>query len=254
MALKKIHGIILAAGRGSRMNDLTEDRPKGLVKFGNKALIDWQIDALVAAGIEQIDIVTGYKAEALEHLNCTRIFNERWQKTNMLSSLLKAEHLLTTTPCIVSYSDIFYAKEAIIYLAASDADIAITYDPNWRLLWQKRFEDPLDDAETFALHSDSTLRDIGGKTNNIEDIEGQYMGLLYFTPTGWSHVQDYLNNYLEQVVDQMSLTSLLSSLIERGQKILAVPYYGQWGEIDSENDLRVFELLLPNLSKGTFNN
>jgi choline kinase len=251
MALGKIHGIILAAGRGSRMNNLTKDCPKGLVEFGTKALIKWQIDALVAAGIDQIDIVTGYKAEALEYLNCTRIFNERWQQTNMLSSLLKAEHLLTTTPCIVSYSDIFYAKEAIICLAESDADIAITYDPNWRLIWQKRFNDPLDDAETFALHSDATLRDIGGKTNNIDDIEGQYMGLLYFTPTGWNRVQNYLNSYSEQAVDKMSMTGLLSRLIEQGQKISAIPYYGPWGEIDSESDLRVFELLLPNLSKGT---
>ena len=52
----------------------------------------------------------------------------------------------------------------------------------------------------------------------------------------------------------MSLTGLLSRLIEGGEKISAIPYYGQWGEIDSANDLRVFELLLPNLSKGTFNN
>jgi choline kinase len=252
MAVGKTRGIILAAGRGSRMGNLTEKLPKCLVEFGGKALIDWQVDALVAGGIDQINIVTGYKADALEHLNCLLIFNERWQQTNMLASLLKAEHLLTATSCIVSYSDIFYSKDAIIDLAERDAEIAITYDPNWRRLWQERFDDPLDDAETFALHSDATLRDIGAKTTDINSIEGQYMGLLYFTPSGWGRVRETLNHFSKKAIDQMSMTSLLSRLIERGEQITAIPYSGQWGEIDSENDLRVFEKLLPNLSKSTF--
>ena len=50
--------IILAAGRGSRMKNLTADRPKCLVELRGKALLDWQLEALRAAGVTEIAIVT----------------------------------------------------------------------------------------------------------------------------------------------------------------------------------------------------
>ena len=57
--------IILAAGRGSRMQNLTQKQPKCLVNLRGKALLDWQLEALRAAGISEIAIVTGYKRELL---------------------------------------------------------------------------------------------------------------------------------------------------------------------------------------------
>ena len=57
--------IILAAGRGSRMKKLTDELPKCLVELRGKTLLDWQLEALRAAGITEIAIVTGYKREML---------------------------------------------------------------------------------------------------------------------------------------------------------------------------------------------
>src|SRR5690348_3567787 len=140
--------IILAAGRGSRMNALTEDKPKCLVEFRGKPLIDWQIEALNKAGITEIGIVTGYRRELLISRQFVEFYNDRWANTNMVSSLECARKWLETEPCIVSYSDIFYDFPAVLSLIQADADLAVTYDPNWLLLWKQRFEDPLSDAET----------------------------------------------------------------------------------------------------------
>ena len=52
---------------------------------------------------------------------------------------------------IISYSDIFYSKLAIKKLYQTKSDISIIYDPNWHNLWDMRFNNPLDDAETFKL-------------------------------------------------------------------------------------------------------
>ena len=60
-----MRGIILAAGRGSRMKHLTSERPKCMVKLQGKPLIEWQLEALRAAGIDDIAIVTGYRHELL---------------------------------------------------------------------------------------------------------------------------------------------------------------------------------------------
>jgi NDP-sugar pyrophosphorylase family protein len=58
--------IILAAGRGSRMNSLTEDLPKCLLEVVGKPLLQHQINALKTAGITDLLIVTGYKRESLQ--------------------------------------------------------------------------------------------------------------------------------------------------------------------------------------------
>ena len=57
--------IILAAGRGSRMKKLTNDKPKCLVKLHGKPLLEWQLESMRKSGISEIAIVTGYKHEML---------------------------------------------------------------------------------------------------------------------------------------------------------------------------------------------
>ena len=141
--------IILAAGRGSRMKDLTEERPKCLVELRGKVLLDWQLEALRAAGIEEIAIVTGYKSELLTNRGLVEFHNARWAETNMVSSLASAQAWLEAEPCIVSYSDIFFNPGAVQSLITCTASLGVTYDPNWLGLWIQRFGDPLLDAETF---------------------------------------------------------------------------------------------------------
>ena len=170
--------IILAAGRGSRMKNLTDDRPKCLVELQGKALLDWQLTALREAGIEQAAIVTGYRRELFADRGLTEFHNPRWAETNMVSSLACAEKWLQAETCIVSYSDIFYGAQAVKLLMENQAALAVTYDPNWLGLWKQRFGDPLVDAETFRLNLDKTLAEIGRKPKSIEEVQGQYMGLL----------------------------------------------------------------------------
>ena len=103
-----MRAIILAAGRGSRMKSLTDERPKCLVELRGKPLLEWQLWALRDAGINEIAIVTGYKRELLAERGLVEFFNPRWAETNMVSSLACAEAWLVADTCIVSYADIFY--------------------------------------------------------------------------------------------------------------------------------------------------
>lgn len=103
-----MRAIILAAGRGSRMKKLTEKTPKCLLEVQGKALLDWQIEAIRKAGIEEIAIVTGYKRELLVNRGLVEFHNERWSETNMVESLFIADSWRKDGPCIVSYSDLIY--------------------------------------------------------------------------------------------------------------------------------------------------
>lgn len=234
--------IILAAGRGSRMKNLTDERPKCLVELRGRPLLDWQIRALQGAGIADIAIVTGYRRELLADRGFVEFHNPRWSETNMVSSLACAAAWLESGPCIVSYSDIFYDASAVTALMKCTAPLAVTYDPHWRELWESRFGDPLLDAETFRMNADGTLAEIGNKPRTIEEVEGQYMGLLRFMPDGWGEVLHIRAGLTQDERDKMHMTGTLQKIIEAGRlPISAVPYTGEWGEVDSTEDLILFD-------------
>lgn len=234
--------IILAAGRGSRMKNLTDERPKCLVELRGKTLLDWQLKALREAGVTEIAIVTGYRRELLAHLGLAEFHNPRWSETNMVSSLAHAEAWLEAEPCVVSYSDIFYEASAVTALMNCSASLAVTYDANWKALWEKRFGDPLLDAETFRLHADGTLAEIGNKPKSVEEVGGQYMGLLRFTPAGWREIVRIRASLARGECDTMHMTGTLQKVIEAGRvPVLALPYRGEWGEVDNANDLAAYQ-------------
>ncbi|WP_417513123.1 NTP transferase domain-containing protein [Minwuia sp.] len=235
-----MRAIILAAGRGSRMQGLTSDKPKCLVELRGKPLLHRQMDSLKASGIDEIGIVTGYQREQLAAYGLHEFVNEAWQTTNMVASLVRASEWLEQDACIVSYSDIFYEPEAPDLLQKSDADIAVTYDPDWLEIWSKRFEDPLDDAETFRLDGDRIV-EIGRKPDTVSEVEGQYMGLLRFSPAGWAEVRRIFDGLPADRAAKLDMTSLLQAIIDAGRvPVTGIAYRGEWGEVDSGEDLAAY--------------
>ncbi len=234
-------GIILAAGRGSRMGDKTKDLPKGLTQLYGKSLIEHQVDKMKNAGIEEVGVVRGYRAEKICFEGLSYFDNLRWSESNMVRSLCCADTWLTKDTCIVSYSDILYEARAVSLLMNCEEDIAITYNTNWLEIWSERFDNPLSDAETFEVSEQGYITEIGGHADNIDQIKGQYMGLLKFSEKGWKQVGEYLADLEEKAIDKLDMTSLLSGMLHKGIRIYGIPYDGLWLEIDSESDLKLYE-------------
>jgi len=231
--------IILAAGRGSRMKELTDDKPKCMVKFKGRELLDWQVESLKKSGISEIGIVTGYQKDKIIHKDLSYfIENEQWQNSNMVFSLFCAKGWFQNSDFIVSYSDIFYTADAVKKLINSDYDIAITFDKNFTNLWQQRLDDPLSDLESFKIDKNGFLTQIGKKANSLDEIEGQFMGLLKFTANGWKKAEKILSKY---DIKKLDCTSALQILIENQIKIKAVGIDDMWGEVDNYNDLKLYE-------------
>jgi L-glutamine-phosphate cytidylyltransferase len=239
-----MRAVILAAGRGSRMGALAEERPKCLVELAHKPLIRRQIAALRSGGVSTIGIVRGYLANSINIEDVAYFENPRWAQTNMVMSLVAAAAWLRSDSVVISYADIFYASDVVRDLAASPGDLVVSYDCNWRNLWTRRFVDPLSDAETFRTDASGGLIDIGRRTTQIDDIEGQYMGLLKFTPQAWRAVEALLSTVDAKTRDAMDMTTLLRALLESGFPIKTVGITGQWGEIDSSGDLELYEKMI----------
>jgi len=86
--------IILCAGRGSRLEPYTSDKPKCALEFLGTKLLDWQSISLNHNGVEEIEVVTGYARENLKLGHRKTWVNKAWSKTNMVYSLLSARESL----------------------------------------------------------------------------------------------------------------------------------------------------------------
>ncbi len=86
-----MNAIILAAGMGTRLRPLTNDRPKCLVEVNGVPMVERQIQFLKEKGIEDITLISGYKAEALDFLKekygVDIVFNDRYDTCNNINSL-----------------------------------------------------------------------------------------------------------------------------------------------------------------------
>jgi len=232
-------GLILAAGRGKRMQELTYNQPKCTLKIDKTPLLQLQINALNKAGVNDIAVVTGYKRNFIEAYDVVEFHNKNWADTDMISSLFCADKWLEDSSAIISYSDIFYSDTIASDLASSSASIAIAYDVNWLSLWQKRFKNVLEDAETFRLNDANMVIEIGLKPYSINEIQGQYMGLTKVNSYGLNLLRDEFNKSNES---NIQMTGLLQRIIKANlAPVQGVPNTNLWGEVDCKSDLTLYQ-------------
>jgi len=246
--MRTARAVILAAGRGQRLGGLTDERPKCLCPLAGRPIVAWTIDALRASGIDEILIVGGWQAAALDCLALPVRVNPHWASGNMVRSLLQAADWLQSAPTLIVYGDCAYSAAAIASaLDAPDADILLPVDRDWLRLWSIRLADPLSDAESLAL-ADGFIRDIGRRPVPMAQIEGQFMGLLRVSRRGWQSIAAFLaalaRDHGEAAVDRLDMTGLLQQLIAAGHRVAAQPTAGGWVEIDSPEDLAAIERAL----------
>lgn len=250
--------LVLAAGRGSRLAPYSDDRPKCLLEFAGKPLLEWQLAALAAVGLVDVSVVTGYRREALASYALRMYDNPRWSTTNMVSSLLCARPLLETAPdLLVTYGDVIYEPGVIERLLANPADVAVAVNTNWQSLWTRRFGDPSLDAESMELAADGRILDLGRPLRPGELPQTQYAGLLRLNRRGLDHLLR-LHDRAEQAADQDSglfpwllgrsldacyLTDFLRGLIDDGVEVKGVPFPGGWLEFDTGADLDLYTTL-----------
>jgi L-glutamine-phosphate cytidylyltransferase len=242
MKNKKPKVILLVAGEGKRLRPYTLDKPKCMVEIDGISLIDRQLAVLKAEGLDNIVMIGGYKADMLKKEGIRLKINPRYYETNMVWTLFSAVEELEGD-VIISYGDIVYSREILQELLKSKANIAVTIDKDWESYWRARSENPLNDAETLKLREDGTIYEIGQKPTSLEEIEGQYMGLMKFSTKGIKQIKETFyaaqqdDNLLGKSVDNSYMTDLLQYAISLGRTVTAVPVHGDWIEVDTIEDL-----------------
>lgn len=245
-----VRALILAAGQGTRLRPLTDDRPKCLVPLLGKSLLARQTDTMRSCGIHRIRVVGGYRVDQIRRAGFHCYVNKAYGSTNMVESLFSAMPFIREDgDLVVSYGDIVYEEKNLRAVLNTDADIAVMVDARWRPYWELRFDDPLEDAETLVIDSEGRIVELGGKPDSYERIQAQYTGLIKFRGTRLHdliefHQQlDRTSVYGNQSFPNMYMTSFLQALIDSGWTALAVSVENGWLEVDTTQDLRRYEAL-----------
>ena len=131
-----MNAIIMAAGTASRFVPLSEEKPKGLLEVHGEILIERQIRQLREAGINDITVVLGYKAELFEYLadkySISLVYNEDYRRYNNSSSVIRVIDKLDDT--FLCCSDHYFERNVFLD-RDTDSYYAVQYangkTPEW---------------------------------------------------------------------------------------------------------------------------
>lgn len=209
--------MILAAGRGSRMRELTDNTPKPLLKVGDKTLIDHQIEALVRAGFQHIVINTGYLGEQIiahcgagkrYHPQLTIDFSIEPQSAfDTGGGVKKALSLLGDKPFLLTNADIFtdFDYQNLRDVKFDSAHLVLVANPEFK------------DKGDFALQ-DNLLSN---------DSELTFSGISLIHP----------KILAEQEHGTYSIVPILRQLID-AQKVSGELYQGLWLDVGTPERLQ----------------
>lgn len=245
--------IILAAGQGTRLRPLTDDIPKTMVQINGKSIIEYQLDALSSQGITDKHIVAGYKHNVLNFPDLTKHLNPAYDSTNMVASLFVAEPLFNgDCDVLITYGDIIFDDDVLSSLCQNAGNqITMAYDLNWLRLWRERMSDPLSDVESFKVDENKHVQELGKKVSSIEDVQGQYIGLIYISASYAPRFFDLYKSHSgsDELFDgkdfyNMYMTTYLQMQVDNGIEVKGVPIKGGWVEVDSVEDKTNYERLI----------
>ena len=242
--------LILAAGQGTRLRPLTDDRPKCLVEYKGRPILDYILGTVGTIDASTVTIISGYMGEKISIQGVHKVTNHEYQTTNMVYSMFCAETAFAAEKdLIISYSDIVYTPEVLQTLIDHEADVAVVVDFDWYSQWSVRMEDPLMDAETCKMNSLGHITELGNKPRDYSEIEAQYIGLVKFSSRIKGKVRDlYLR--LGDRARKMCMTDFLCLVRDEICPLSSVPISGGWCEIDSIEDMR-YDLFQPKTNATT---
>ena len=165
--------VILAAGRGSRLGDLTDDRPKCLATVGGRSLLEHQLEAIEQAGIKKVVIVTGYRARDVRRVAGGRaryVHNPVWGDTNSMYSLWCARYELGDDALIFNCDVLFHPEVIDRILAAGRNHFAID---RYGGLGEEEMHVALDGTRLTAMSKELPTAEVAGENVGIVRLSGR---------------------------------------------------------------------------------
>ncbi|MFW5695867.1 MAG: NTP transferase domain-containing protein [Alkalispirochaeta sp.] len=240
--------IVLAAGQGTRLRPLTDNIPKCMVPLEGTPLLERQLATAREVGLTDLHVATGYREDAIDYPGVTKHYNPDYDSTNMVATLFCAEEIMDDD-LIVAYGDIVYQPDVLQALIDDPHPVGVVVDREWQRYWAARQEDPLIDAETMKLRDDDTIIELGKKPKSLDEVQGQYIGLMKFSREALQRIRPFYHGLDRDAVydgkdyPNMYMTSFLQLIADNLMPLHAVFIRNGWMEIDAPSDLAFTDFL-----------
>ena len=245
--------IILAAGMGSRLRPLTNDKPKCMIKLLGQTLIERQIKIFHSYGINDITIVTGYKSKVVDIPDVNYVNNVNYETTNMNESLFRALKP-SNSSVLVTYGDIVFEPKIVQQMLEITNDIRLAVRINWKEHYQNRTMHPLSEAENVLIENGRILEIRKNISKSLENQQiGEFLGIMMLSS---DHIKILLERYSylkknhigafhnSPSLSNAYITDMLQEIINCGINVNPVFTEDRWFEIDTPEDLKNAEKLI----------
>lgn len=232
--------VILAAGRGTRLQPYTHDIPKGCMKVGEEKLIERSVRILKENGIRNIIIGTGHLHEQYEDFaqknELTTFLNPEFATTGSFHTLQCGENKLLSNGFLLLESDLLYHSEAISRLLK---------DPRDNIILCSGFT--LSNDEVYVEIKNEQLNNLSKNREELKSVDGELVGI-------WKISQKFFKKLMKHYSDNSESNSIdyemaIAKCADTKVGVLKIEDL-VWCEIDNEEHLkRAKTEVLPKLRK-----
>ena len=238
--------LVLAASRGKGLEAITADRPKVMLPIAGKPLLRWLIDGFKKESINDVTVVGGYRADAIDTAGIKLVLNERHAETGELASLACAVDALETDT-VISYGDLLFRSYVLRDLLESSADFCVVVDsslsgPSNRTVRDFAYCSADDDRGLFGQQI--LLKRVLSGANattlaSSEPAQGRWIGMLNVRGNGLAKLKAVLAELRAQPdFDTLDMPALLNALIADGAAIEVLYVHGHWCGVNDLDDFR----------------
>jgi choline kinase len=227
--------IILSAGQGSRLGHLVDDRPKCLIDFNGRSLLDRQLDTLEANGMQEAVVVTGFHDELVQQAIARRsggpkvrtVFNPFYKVADNTGSLYMAREELSGD-CLVWNGDTLVSNALMRRVVDNDrSGICVTID---------RKAGGYDDDDMKVVEEDGRLKAIGKRIG--EGVNAESIGLLAFRSGGAEQFRDAIERAMRTPEGTTIWYLRVINHIAQSGDVWTLDIHGEeWGEVDFPPDV-----------------
>jgi choline kinase len=233
--------IILSAGQGSRLGHMVDDKPKCLIEFNGRTLLDRQLDTLEASGVHDAVVVTGFHDELVEQAIAKRsggphvrmVFNPFYKVADNTGSLFMAREELKGD-CLVWNGDTLVSRELMRRVVANErAGICVTIDR----------KDSYDEDDMKVVEEDGRLKAIG-KRLPLDTVNAESIGLLAFRSGGAEQFREAIERAIRTSEGTTIWYLRVIHHIAQAAEVWTLDIAGEeWGEVDFPADVEIARAL-----------
>jgi len=243
--------VVLAAGRGRGLEAVTTDRPKLMLPIGGRPLLGWLIESFKKEGVNDITVVGGYRAAAIDPSGIKLTLNERYAETGELASLACALNDMQSDT-VICYGDLLFRSYVLRDLLECEADFAVVVDSSAPGAINSTVRDfafcsRSDDRDFFGSGAllqrvASLADDVAGtpaRTSGPLTPQGRWIGMLHVRRQGLARLKSVMAVLRARPdFDSLDVPALLNALVADGATVQVVYVHGHWRSVNDLEELR----------------